>query len=86
MMWTTKISTEGQLVLPQAIQDKLGVRPGDEIIFITRENRIEIQAYSGDSLSWYGTAKVDGPQDWTEVKAKTGQLRAEEVIREFEGD
>lgn len=85
-MWTTKLSAEGQLVLPQAIQEKLGIKPGDEIVFIMRDNRVEVQAQSSDILSWYGTAKVDGPQDWAEVKVETGRLRSEEVIRELEGD
>lgn len=86
MVWTTTLSSKGQLVLPKAIRDELGVKPGDKVIFVKRQGRIELQTYPGDILSWYGAAQVSEPQSWAQVAAETERLRAEEVIREAESD
>lgn len=86
MVWTTTISSKGQLVLPKAIRDQLGVKPGDKIVFMARQGRIELQTYSGDILRWYGAAiEVDEPQDWEALQTETDRYRAEEIIRESEG-
>jgi AbrB family looped-hinge helix DNA binding protein len=84
MVWTTTLSSKGQLVLPKAIRDELGVKPGDKVIFVKRQGRIELQTYHGDILSWYGAAQVTEPQDWIQVKAETQRQRAEEVLAECE--
>ena len=86
MVWTTTISSKGQLVLPKAIRDELGVKPGDKVVFVMRQGRIELQTYHGDILSWYGALTIDTPQDWQAVQEETGQRRAEEVVRESESD
>lgn len=82
MVWTTTVSSKGQLVLPKAVRDKLEVKPGDKIVFVEREGRIELQAYGGDILRWYGALEVDVPQNWDTVQAESNRRRAEEVIRE----
>lgn len=86
MVWTTTLSSKGQLVLPKAIRDELGVKPGDKVIFVKRQGRIELQTYQGDILSWYGAVQVSEPQAWAQVAAETERLRAEEVMREAESD
>ncbi len=86
MVWTTTISSKGQLVLPKAIREELGVKPGDKVVFVLRQGRIELQTYGGDILSWYGAVAVDTAQDWEAVQAETDRRRAEEVVRESEGD
>jgi AbrB family looped-hinge helix DNA binding protein len=84
MVWTTTISSKGQLVLPKPIRDMLGLKSGDKIVFVARQGRIELQTYSGDILDWYGALEVDAPQDWKAIKTETGRRRAEEVVRESE--
>ncbi len=84
MVWTTTVSSKGQLVLPKAVRDKLGVKPGDKIVFVEREGRVELQAYGGDILRWYGALEAGGPQDWDTVQAESSHYRAEEVVRESE--
>ncbi len=85
MIWTSRISSKGQVVLPKAVRDRLGVKPGDEVVFVERQGRIELQAYSDDILSWYGALGLDTPQDRSAVQAETNRRRAKEVIRESEG-
>lgn len=85
MVWTATLSSKGQLVLPKAIRDELGVKPGDKILFVTRRGRVELRAYSSDIMRWYGALAVDTPQDWGAVQGEAGHRRAEEVARESEG-
>ncbi len=85
MVWTVTVSSKGQLVLPKAVRDKLGVKPGDKILFVARQGRVELQSYSSDILRWYGALAVDAAQDWDAVQAETSRLRAREVVRESEG-
>jgi AbrB family looped-hinge helix DNA binding protein len=85
MVWTTTISSKGQLVLPKAARDTLGIKPGDKIVLVARQGRIELQAYNGDILRWYGALAVDAPQDWDAVQVEASRRRAEEVVRESEG-
>jgi AbrB family looped-hinge helix DNA binding protein len=84
MVWTVTVSSKGQLVLPKAVRERLGVKTGDKLLFVQRQGRIEIQAYSSNVLQWYGALTVDGPQNWDTIEAEVGRRRAEEVIRESE--
>jgi AbrB family looped-hinge helix DNA binding protein len=35
---TQRVGPKGQVVIPKAIRDELGIRPGDEVV-VTRESR-----------------------------------------------
>jgi AbrB family looped-hinge helix DNA binding protein len=85
MVWTTTLSSKGQLVLPKAVRERLGAGPGTKILLAEREGRIELRVCGGDLKRWYGAAQVEGRQDWKSVKAAARQARAEEVVRESKG-
>ena len=86
MVWTVTVSSKGQLVLPKAIRETLGVKPGDKIVLVARQGRVELHVYSSDIMRWYGALAVDDIQDWDAVKSDTARRRAEEVVRESEGN
>ena len=86
MVWTTKLSSKGQLVLPKAVRERLGAEPGSRIVLDDRRGRIEIRAFGGNILEWYGAVAVDGPQDWDSVKREATAARAREVASETEGN
>lgn len=85
MTWTTILSSKGQIVLPKAVRDRLGARPGTKILVIEHDGRLELKAFGGNLDRWYGAAEVEGPQDWQEVEAATHRARAVEVVRESQG-
>lgn len=86
MVWTTTLSSKGQLVLPKVVREKLGARAGTTIVLTEREGHIELRAHGGGLGRWYGAARVEGPQDWESVEKAARQARAEEVVRESQGD
>jgi AbrB family looped-hinge helix DNA binding protein len=39
---THKVGTKGQVVIPKAIRDKIGIRPGDEVSFVADGDEVRI--------------------------------------------
>lgn len=37
-----KVGTKGQAVIPKAVRDELGIRPGDEVAFSTHDGHIHV--------------------------------------------
>jgi AbrB family looped-hinge helix DNA binding protein len=40
---TYKVGAKGQVVLPKEMRDRLGIRPGDEVVFDDREDEIVVR-------------------------------------------
>ncbi len=39
----TKVGPKGQAVIPKAVRDELGIRPGDEVYFSTHEGHAHLE-------------------------------------------
>ncbi|HEX5762023.1 MAG TPA: AbrB/MazE/SpoVT family DNA-binding domain-containing protein [Solirubrobacterales bacterium] len=39
---THRVGTKGQVVIPKAIRDEIGIRPGDEVVFEPRGREVRI--------------------------------------------
>ena len=58
MSASTAITTKGQITLPKAIRDKLGVKPGDRVTFREQaDGKIVVEAATVDLLSLCGVIK-----------------------------
>ncbi len=58
MSTTAAITTKGQITLPKAIRDKLGVKPGDRVTFREQaDGKIVVESASVDLLSLCGILK-----------------------------
>ncbi len=36
------VTSKGQITVPKAVRDRLGIRPGDDLLFDIRGNRVEV--------------------------------------------
>ena len=53
-MAASRVSTKGQVTIPQALPERLGFRPGDEVEFIEVEGGLRVQKRrEGSSFSRY---------------------------------
>jgi antitoxin PrlF len=73
-----RLSSKGQLTVPKAVRDALGIAEGDEVVFRVQGNRA-ILARTPDFLSLAGTVSVPASRRnvaWDEVLRRTRTSRA----------
>ncbi len=73
-----KVTSKGQLTVPKAVRDALGIKEGDEVVFRVEGNRA-VLARTPDFLALAGTIRVPGPKRnvaWDEVIRRTRSDRA----------
>jgi AbrB family looped-hinge helix DNA binding protein len=74
-----RLSSKGQLTVPKAVRDALGIAQGDEVVFRVEGNRA-ILARTLDFLSLAGSVPVPAAKRnvaWDEVlrRTRTGRVR-----------
>src|SRR3954451_15522174 len=55
-MATTKLTSRGQVTIPKDVRERLGLRPGDEIVFVEDQESVRLEKRRGPS----GFAKYRG--------------------------
>ncbi|MCX6521009.1 MAG: AbrB/MazE/SpoVT family DNA-binding domain-containing protein [Actinobacteria bacterium] len=74
-----KMSSKGQITVPKAVRDALGIGEGDNVVFRVEGNRA-VLARTPDFLSLAGTIKVPAARRnaaWDDVVRKTRSARAD---------
>jgi len=73
-----KVSSKGQVTVPKAVRDALGIKEGDAVVFRVEGNRA-VLARTPDFLDLAGTVKVAAPKRnaaWDDVIRRTRAIRA----------
>ncbi len=73
-----KVTSKGQVTVPKAVRDALGIEEGDEIMFHVEGNRA-VLAKTADFLSLAGSVTVPAAKRnaaWDDVIHKTRSTRA----------
>ena len=73
-MITSRISKKGQIVIPKEIREKLGIKPGDVVVFREERGRVYIEVI-GEKISEVLKAGKPVPESSVEFQRK---LRGEE--------
>jgi AbrB family looped-hinge helix DNA binding protein len=74
-----KMSSKGQITVPKAVRDALGIGEGDSVVFRVEGNRA-VLARTPDFLSLAGTITVPAARRnaaWDDVIRKTRSARAD---------
>jgi AbrB family looped-hinge helix DNA binding protein len=88
---THKIGLKGQVVIPKAIRDELGIKPGDEVTFEPDGGEIRVRRVGEDPVQlsqdlkrlrglWTDTAS-GGTSDLLEERRKERELEEEKAGR-----
>ncbi len=58
----TVVSEKGQITIPKALRDKLGIRPGTVLDFDDEQGRLVARKWSEDDVirKWRGRGKLPG--------------------------
>ena len=75
---SARVTSKGQLTVPKAVRDALGIKEGDEIVFRVEGTRA-VLARTPDFLDLAGTIKVPAAKRnvaWDEVIRRTRTARA----------
>lgn len=73
-----KVTSKGQITVPKAVREALGIKEGDEVVFRVEGNRA-VLARTPDFLSLAGTIRVPAAKRnaaWDDVIRKTHAARA----------
>lgn len=77
-----KMSSKGQITVPKAVRDALGIGEGDNVVFRVEGNRA-VLARTPDFLSLAGTISVPAARRnaaWDDVIRKTRSARAKDRL------
>ena len=78
MQASARVTSKGQLTVPKAVRDALGIKEGDEITFRIEGNRA-VLTRTPDFLDLAGTIRVPPKRrgaSWDEVRRSTRAVRA----------
>ncbi len=63
-MAVSKITAKGQLTLPKAIRSKLGVEPGDTLVYEVQGNTVRIRKAEPFELEWHSAVARTLAPEW----------------------
>jgi antitoxin PrlF len=73
-----RLTSKGQITLPKAIRDALGLHEGDRVVFRV-EGSYAVLARTADLLELAGSVPVSAAQrgaDWQDIRDQTRRARA----------
>jgi AbrB family looped-hinge helix DNA binding protein len=69
-MSATTLTKKGQVTIPKAIRDALGLRERDKVLFVRREHEVILKVVKGTVLDLRGSVKPRRkPEDFEFVRA-----------------
>ena len=81
-MATSTITRKGQVTIPKAIRDKLGIEEGDSVFFVQRGDEVVLKVLQGTILDLRGSVPVTAPQDFDDVRRQVKK----KIARRSAGD
>ncbi len=67
-MTMSTITRKGQVTIPKALRDKLGIEEGDSVFFVQRGDEVVLKVLQGTILDLRGSVPVTAPQDFEQIR------------------
>ena len=75
-MTLSVVGERGTVTIPAEIRKKIKLQKGDKVAFTISENLVVIQPVHATLLDFFGSVKVDGPQDFDAIRKEVLAARA----------
>ncbi len=81
--YTTTITQKGQVTIPSAIRNALGIKPKDKVTFELVNGEVRLRPVKSRLLAGYGAVSPKGqPEDYQKVRREVEEWVGEKVAKE----
>jgi AbrB family looped-hinge helix DNA binding protein len=78
-MPSTRVGRRGQLTIPKAVRQSLGLVEGDRVAFVERGGEVVLRPVRQSLRDLRGSVPVEGPQDFDAVREAVRHDRADRL-------
>jgi AbrB family looped-hinge helix DNA binding protein len=80
-MLESTITRKGQVTIPKAIRDRLGVKEGEKVFFVMRGEEVVLKVVKGTILDLRGSVRPsEHPEDFEKIRRSVKQTVAKKVV------
>lgn len=80
-MLESTITRKGQVTIPKAIRDRLGVKEGEKVFFVMRGEEVVLKVVKGTILDLRGSVRhSEHPEDFEKIRRSVKQAVAKKVV------
>ncbi len=80
-MLESTITRKGQVTIPKAIRDRLGVKEGEKVLFVMRGEEVVLKVVKGTILDLRGSVQPSAhPEDFEKIRQFVRQAVAKKVV------
>ena len=81
-MLKSRITQKGQVTIPKAIRDRLGVKEGEKVLFVMRGEEVVLKVVKGTILDLRGSVQPSAhSEDFDKIRQSVRQSVAKRVAR-----
>jgi len=81
-MLESTITRKGQVTIPKAIRDRLGVKEGEKVFFVMRGEDVVLKVVKGTILDLRGSVRPsEHPEDFEKIRRSVKQAVAKKMVR-----
>lgn len=78
------VTSKGQVTIPAEIRKRLGVNPGEQVVFRVLGDRVELAAAPMNLADAFGSVEpLQRPEDFEALREKAMDEHSEKVLREM---
>ena len=79
-MLESTMTRKGQVTIPKAIRDRLGVKEGEKVLFVMRGEEVVLKVIKGTILDLRGSVQPSAhPEDFEKIRRSVKQTVAKKV-------
>ena len=71
---TTRMSSKGQVVIPEAIRERLGLEPGDQFVVVASKDAVVLKAISPPTMDEFDELLADARKQARRVGLKRADI------------